>query len=51
MSTEAFLAGLGKPFTLRGYGEYVADVLTKPEYEAPTAFAIHGEQGIQPLGV
>ena len=51
VSTEAFLAGLGKPFSLREYGEFVVDVLTKPEYEAPTAFTLHGEQGIQPLGV
>lgn len=50
VSTEAFLAGLGKPFSLRGYGEYVVSVLTRPEYEAPTAFTLHGEQGIQPIG-
>ena len=50
VSTEAFLAGLGKPFSLREYGEYVVTLLTQPEYEAPTAFTIHGEQGIQPLG-
>ena len=51
LSTEAFLASLGKPFSLRQYGDYVAALLTDPAYEEAVAFGIHGETGIQPLGV
>jgi hypothetical protein len=49
VSTEAFLAGFGKPLDPRDYGEFVAAVLTDPRYENAQAFAIRGETGIQPL--
>ena len=48
-STEEFLAGFGRSYTPREYGEHVANLLTQPEYANPTAFAFTGEQGIQPL--
>jgi NAD(P)-dependent dehydrogenase (short-subunit alcohol dehydrogenase family) len=51
VSTEAFLAGLGKPLSLRQYGDYVAAVLTEPAFAEAIAFGIHGETGIQPLGL
>jgi NAD(P)-dependent dehydrogenase (short-subunit alcohol dehydrogenase family) len=49
VSTEAFLAGFGKPLSPRDYGEYVMTLLTDPKYESVTAFGIRGETGIQPL--
>ena len=49
MSTEAFLAGFGKPLTPRDFGEHVVTVLTDPRYENPTAVAITGESGIEIL--
>jgi NAD(P)-dependent dehydrogenase (short-subunit alcohol dehydrogenase family) len=49
VSTEAFLAGLGKSLSLRDYGEHVATLLTDPQYESATAFGIRGDTGIQPL--
>lgn len=48
-SVEEFLARFGRPYAPREYGEHVASLLTQPEYENPTAFALTGEQGIQPL--
>jgi NAD(P)-dependent dehydrogenase (short-subunit alcohol dehydrogenase family) len=50
VSIEEFLAGFGKPLSPRDYGEHVATLLTDPQYESATAFAIRGETGIQPLG-
>ena len=49
VSTEAFLAGFGKPLDPRDYGEFVATALIDPKYESAQAFAIRGETGIQPL--
>ncbi len=49
LSTEAFLAGFGKPLSLRDYGEHVATLLSDPQYESATALAIRGETGIQRL--
>jgi NAD(P)-dependent dehydrogenase (short-subunit alcohol dehydrogenase family) len=49
VSTEAFLAGFGKPLGQRDYGEHIATLLTDPQYESSTAFAIRGETGIQAL--
>jgi hypothetical protein len=49
VSTEAFLAGFGKPLSPRDYGEHVVTLLTDPKYENATAFGIRGETGIQPL--
>ena len=47
VSTEAFLAGFGKPLSLRDYGEHVVTLLTDPKYESATALGIRGETGIQ----
>ena len=47
VTTEAFLAGFGKPLDPRDYGDYVAALLTNPKYESATAFAIRGETGIE----
>ncbi len=49
VTTEAFLAGFGKPLSPSGYGEHVVTLLTAPQYESPPAFGIRGETGIQPL--
>lgn len=49
VSTEEFLAGFGKPFSPRDYGEQVVTLLTDPRYEGGSAFGIRGETGIQPL--
>jgi len=49
VSTEAFLAGFGKPLSPHDYGENVVTLLTDPKYESATAFGIRGETGIQPL--
>lgn len=49
VSTEAFLAGFGKPLSPRDYGEHVVTILTDPKYETGTAFGIRGSTGIQPL--
>jgi len=49
VSTEAFLAGFGKPLNPRDYGEHVVTLLTDPKYESATAFGLRGETGIQSL--
>lgn len=49
VSTEAFLAGFGKPLSPRAYGDHLVSLLTDPQYEGPTAFGLHGKRGIQPL--
>ena len=49
VSTEAFLAGFGKPLALRDFGEQVVTLLTDPRYEDGTAFGIRGETEIQRL--
>jgi len=50
VTTEAFLAGFGKPIGLREIGEHVVTLLTDPRYEDALAFGIRGETGIEPLG-
>jgi NAD(P)-dependent dehydrogenase (short-subunit alcohol dehydrogenase family) len=47
VSTEAFLAGLGKPLGLRDYGEHVMTLLTDPKYASATALAVRGEDGLE----
>lgn len=49
VSTEAFLAGFGKPLNARDYGEHIVTLLTDPKYDSAPAFSIRGETGIQPL--
>jgi hypothetical protein len=48
-TSEAFLAGFGRPMSPREFGEHVAALLTKPEYENGTAFGFKGDTGITPL--
>jgi NAD(P)-dependent dehydrogenase (short-subunit alcohol dehydrogenase family) len=49
ITTEAFLAGFGKPMPPRQFGEHVVEILTKPLYESATAFGLKGDTGIQTL--
>lgn len=49
VTTEAFLAGFGKPLDPRDYGDHIAALLTNPKYESAPAFAIRGETGIEVL--
>jgi hypothetical protein len=49
VSTEAFLAGFGKPLSPRDYGEHIATLLADSQYDNATALAIRGETGIQPF--
>lgn len=49
VSTEAFLAGLGKPLNPQDFGEYVVTLLTDPRYENTTAFGVRGDTGLRPL--
>ncbi len=51
VSTEAFLAGLGRPLSPRQYGDHVVAVLTEEALAEPIALSIHGETGVQPLGL
>jgi NAD(P)-dependent dehydrogenase (short-subunit alcohol dehydrogenase family) len=51
VTTEAFLAGFGKPLGARDFGEHVVTLLTDPTYESATAFGIRGDTGIQPIAV
>src|SRR5262249_47680949 len=51
VNLESFLAGFGKSLSPRDYGEQVARLLSEPDGEQGVAFGIHGETGIQPLGV
>src|SRR5260221_11190389 len=44
-TTEAFLAGFGKPLDPRDYGDHVAALLTNPKYERQPAFSIADETG------
>ena len=48
-STESFLAGFGKPLSLRDYGEHVVSVLTDARYEGATALGIRGDTGVNAL--
>ena len=47
VSTEAFVAGFGKPLTPHDYGEQIVALLTDPKYESAPALGIRGETGIQ----
>jgi NAD(P)-dependent dehydrogenase (short-subunit alcohol dehydrogenase family) len=49
MTLEAFLAGFGRPMSPREFGEHVAALLTKPEYESGIAFGFKGDTGITSL--
>ena len=49
VTTEAYLAGFGKPLDPREYGEYVLTLLTNPQHENGTAFAIRGDTGVEEL--
>lgn len=51
VSTEAFLAGFGKPLSPRDFGDHVVTLLTDPRHESVTAFSIRGDTGIQRLEV
>jgi NAD(P)-dependent dehydrogenase (short-subunit alcohol dehydrogenase family) len=49
LSREAFLARFGAALPPRKFGEYVAALLTDPQYEAGVAFGMKGETGITVL--
>jgi hypothetical protein len=49
MTSEAFLAGFGRPMSPRDFGELVAALLTKPEYENGIAYGFKGDTGITSL--
>ena len=49
VSTEAFLAGFGKPLPPRAVGEHIVAILTEPQYETGIAFGLKGDTGIVPL--
>jgi NAD(P)-dependent dehydrogenase (short-subunit alcohol dehydrogenase family) len=46
MTSEAFLAGFGRPMSPREFGEHVATLLTNPEYENGIAYGFKGDTGI-----
>jgi len=46
ITPEAFLTGFGKQMSPREFGEHVATLLTKPEYDTGTAFGFKGDTGI-----
>lgn len=50
ISQEEFLAGFGKPLSAQAYGEYVASILTEPQYQEAPAFGIKGDHGVVALG-
>jgi hypothetical protein len=43
ISVEAFLAGFGTPMPPEKVGQYVASILTEPQYEAGVAFGLKGD--------
>jgi hypothetical protein len=49
ITTEKFLAGFGRPMSPREFGEHVATILLKTEYEDGTAFGLKGDTGITSL--
>ena len=49
VSTEAFLAGFGKPMSLRDYGEHVVSVLTDARHAGSIALGIRGDTGVNAL--
>lgn len=49
ITTEAFLAGFGKPMPPRQYGEHVVTLLADPHYGTGTAFGFKGDSGITSL--
>jgi NAD(P)-dependent dehydrogenase (short-subunit alcohol dehydrogenase family) len=51
VTSEQFLAGMGKPLSARDYGDYIVRILTEPQYEEAPAFGIKGDHGIVALGV
>jgi NAD(P)-dependent dehydrogenase (short-subunit alcohol dehydrogenase family) len=50
VTPEQFLAGFGKPLSAHDFGEYVARILTEPQYEEAPAFGIKSDHGIVALG-
>ncbi|MBS0367536.1 MAG: SDR family oxidoreductase [Proteobacteria bacterium] len=48
-TTEEVLAGFGKPLEPHDYGEHVAHLLTRSQYESASSFGIRGETGIEIL--
>jgi NAD(P)-dependent dehydrogenase (short-subunit alcohol dehydrogenase family) len=50
VTPEQFLAGFGKPLSAHDFGEYVARILTEPQYEETPAFGIKSDRGIVALG-
>jgi len=49
VTTEEFLAGFGKPLTAQAFGEYVASILTDPQYAQAPALGVKGDHGIVAL--
>jgi hypothetical protein len=49
ITVEAFLARFGRQMPPRAFGEYVATLLTQPEYEGGTVFGFKGDTGITSL--
>lgn len=47
VSTEAYLAGFGRPLSPREYGEHVSTLLIDPAYESALALTIRGDAGIR----
>jgi NAD(P)-dependent dehydrogenase (short-subunit alcohol dehydrogenase family) len=50
VTPEQFLAGFGKPLSAHAFGEYVARILTEPQYEEAPAFGIKSDHDIVALG-
>jgi len=49
ITTEAFLAGFGKPMSPREFGQHVVRILTEPQFETTTALGVKGDTGIVAL--
>jgi NAD(P)-dependent dehydrogenase (short-subunit alcohol dehydrogenase family) len=49
VTTEAFLAGFGKPLSPAAYGEHVVSILLDARYGSGTAFGLKGDTGIVSL--
>ncbi|MBV8063349.1 MAG: SDR family NAD(P)-dependent oxidoreductase [Nevskia sp.] len=50
VTREQFLAGFGKPLSAGEYGDYVARILSEPQYQEAPAYGIKGDSGIVALG-
>jgi NAD(P)-dependent dehydrogenase (short-subunit alcohol dehydrogenase family) len=49
ISTEAYLAGFGRPISPRELGDRVVAILTDPAYERALALGVRGDSGIEVL--